>query len=77
MAMRTNEASSRVDVNARYDGERNPEQGEATLQAYSYMTHAAHATQRNLAYSINEISALDHVPQTNRLDHVLYTKQLP
>jgi hypothetical protein len=52
----------------------NPRQTEATLQASSYMQPRDHsAVSPATSYCFNEISLLDHVPQTNRLDHVLYT----
>jgi hypothetical protein len=46
------------------------------LAGISYMNHAT-AAQFASPSRFNEISFLDHVPQTNRLDHVLYTKQSP
>lgn len=36
-----------------------------------------HNHSAGFAYLFNEISQLDHVPQTNRLDCMLYTKQSP
>ena len=57
---------------ARYDGEET-RIADAALQAFLIwnMRHNA------LCRLFNEITLLDHVPQSNRLDHVLTTKQSP
>ena len=66
-----------MEISARCDGETSPEQKEATLQASSYMQPRDHNRSAGFAYLFNEIPLLDHVPQTNRLDHDLYTKHSP
>jgi hypothetical protein len=65
--------NSRMDIRARCGVEEFRKQS-CYLAGISYMSHATTAPG---CLRFNEISLLDHVPQTNRLDHVLCTKQLP